>query len=130
MKSKTKEEIPRSVCQNCGIVVADKDLQEVKHLYERVAPDEEMPSGECPECGAVCHPTEQPITKRKPKREVYSAFILHEDQTWEQPSFSVPAGTPEPDINRALLAKYDGFFIAGLQEDTDASCVERLDITP
>lgn len=43
-------------CQNCGKTWAEDQLREVKDLFERVAPGEEMPSGECPECGAVCHP--------------------------------------------------------------------------
>lgn len=66
------------------------------------------------------------------KREVYSAFILHDDNTWEQPSFSVPHGAKESDIERALLARYGGFYVAGLQSDDDApkECVERLDVTP
>jgi len=66
------------------------------------------------------------------KREVYSAFILRDDQTWEQPSFSVPAGAKEDDIERALLARYGGFYVAGLQVDDDApkACIERLDVPP
>jgi len=66
------------------------------------------------------------------KRKVYSAFILHDNQSWEQPSFSVPAGAKEVDIEEALLAKYGGFYVAGLQPDDDApkACVEWLDVTP
>ena len=66
------------------------------------------------------------------KREVFSAFILHDDQTWEQPSFSVPAGAQEADIEKALLASYGGFYVAGLQTDDDApkEHVSRLDVTP
>lgn len=45
-----------SECQNCLSRWGQADLNEVRHLSMRVAPGERMPSGECPECGAVCHP--------------------------------------------------------------------------
>jgi len=66
------------------------------------------------------------------KRKVYSAFILHEDQTWEQPSFSVPAEAKGDDIEKAILAKYGGFYVTGLQVDNDApeDKVRLLDVTP
>jgi hypothetical protein len=66
----------------------------------------------------------------KPAQETYSAFVLHDNQTWEQPTFSVPAGTPEGTITRALLARFGGFHVAGLQHDDDANenCVEPLEI--
>lgn len=47
-----------SECQNCGMRWAEDDLRVVRHLTMRVLPGEPMPSGECPECGAVCHPVE------------------------------------------------------------------------
>jgi len=43
-------------CGNCGKVHPAKDLMEIKDLFERVFPGEVMPSGECPACGALCHP--------------------------------------------------------------------------
>jgi hypothetical protein len=43
-------------CQNCGAVWPEHELLEVKDVLERVAPGEPMPAGECPKCGAVCHP--------------------------------------------------------------------------
>ena len=45
-----------SRCENCGRVWKDDELKEVKDVFVRVLPGEPMPSGECPECGAVCHP--------------------------------------------------------------------------
>jgi hypothetical protein len=44
----------RHRCQNCGAIHKTNKLNEVKHLTERVAPGEPMPSGECPKCGALC----------------------------------------------------------------------------
>jgi hypothetical protein len=50
----------RSECQNCRLTWKDDELKEIKHLSERVAPGEPMPSGECPDCGALCHPLPTP----------------------------------------------------------------------
>lgn len=45
-----------SECQNCGAIHANENLNEIKHLSMRVAAGEPHPSGECPECGALCQP--------------------------------------------------------------------------
>lgn len=45
-------------CQNCEAIWDEKDLKPVKDLEERVSPGEPVPYGECPTCGAVCHPYE------------------------------------------------------------------------
>jgi hypothetical protein len=49
----------QSECQDCGTRWADADLRAVRHLTERVLPGEPMPSGECPECGALCQAVEE-----------------------------------------------------------------------
>jgi hypothetical protein len=44
-------------CQNCGKTFTEDQLAEITHgIWERVSPGEIMPSGECPKCGALCHP--------------------------------------------------------------------------
>lgn len=44
-------------CQNCGKVYdADASLNEIHRIFERVAPGEPMPMGECPGCGALVTP--------------------------------------------------------------------------
>jgi len=45
-----------SRCENCEKVWQDSQLSAIEDVHERVAPGEPMPSGQCPECGAVCHP--------------------------------------------------------------------------
>lgn len=46
-----------ATCQNCGRKWLDGHLvNPIPHLHERVAAGEPMPSGECPTCGALCHP--------------------------------------------------------------------------
>jgi len=46
---------PICKCQNCGSLFEESSLKPIEHLFERVAPGEVMPNGECPKCGAVCH---------------------------------------------------------------------------
>lgn len=45
-------------CGDCGKTWIEEELKPIKHLEQRVAPGEEMPSGECPDCGALCHASE------------------------------------------------------------------------
>jgi hypothetical protein len=47
------------VCQNCAHEHNEAQLLEIKNIYLRVDPGELYPSGECPDCGAVCHPEER-----------------------------------------------------------------------
>jgi hypothetical protein len=61
-------------CQDCGKKWDEAQLREVKHLLERVAPGEPMPSGECPECGAVCHP--------EPGGHMYPVKLLGDEIRW------------------------------------------------
>ena len=42
-------------CQNCAWEGNEETCEEIKHVFERVAPGEPMPVGECPKCGALCH---------------------------------------------------------------------------
>lgn len=49
----------QSRCGNCGKVCNDRDLLplgEIHHLFERLAPGDTFPSGECRDCGALCTP--------------------------------------------------------------------------
>jgi hypothetical protein len=43
-------------CQNCDWFGPDDQLGEIADLFQRVAPGEPMPSGECPVCLALCQP--------------------------------------------------------------------------
>lgn len=42
-------------CANCDWTGAQSDTAEIRDFWSRVEPGEEMPAGECPECGALCH---------------------------------------------------------------------------
>jgi hypothetical protein len=47
-------------CQNCTSLWRDDQIKtEIPDIQERVSPGEPMPSGECPECGALCHEDEK-----------------------------------------------------------------------
>lgn len=48
-----------SRCQNCEWEGDDDDTLPVKHLLQRVSPGESFPTGECPECGALCEPADE-----------------------------------------------------------------------
>lgn len=56
MNMNTLEVTGISKCQNCRTLTPTEELFEPDRLWERVAPGEPMPSGECPECRALCHP--------------------------------------------------------------------------
>jgi hypothetical protein len=44
------------VCDNCERTWDDDELQQICDMWERVEPGGIMPSGQCPECGALCYP--------------------------------------------------------------------------
>ncbi|MFW6118821.1 MAG: hypothetical protein ACOC7S_00645 [Planctomycetota bacterium] len=46
----------RHVCSDCGRTFPEeKPLPPIENLWQRVEAGEVMPSGQCPECGALCH---------------------------------------------------------------------------
>ena len=47
-----------SECQNCEAINPASKLRPIEDIHQRVEPGEPMPSGECPECGALCHELE------------------------------------------------------------------------
>ena len=53
-----EDDEPRYECQDCGRMHAEEEMLPLKRVFERVAPGEPMPAGECCECGAVCHEVE------------------------------------------------------------------------
>lgn len=56
-------------CQNCeGIYDEDEiiPLEMVRDLFQRIAPGEVVPVGECRRCGALCHYTDDEIPEVKP----------------------------------------------------------------
>jgi hypothetical protein len=70
------------VCDDCGKSFAEEELDQIKHLTQRVDPGGPMPSGECPCCGALCYQkTLEPERKPAPiaPAELYAAITsLHD----------------------------------------------------
>lgn len=52
-----------SQCQNCRKLWHDVELNSIKDLDQRVSPGEPVPSGECPDCGALCQQISLPQTE-------------------------------------------------------------------
>jgi hypothetical protein len=46
-------------CDNCGKVWPADKLGGIEDLTQRIEPGGVVPSGECPECGALCYPVEK-----------------------------------------------------------------------
>jgi len=60
-------------------------------------------------------------TRRELAAGAYSAFVLHENGTWEQPTYRVPAGWTENELRRALEAESRKVLrVTGICEDPDA----------
>jgi hypothetical protein len=64
-------------CDNCGKVHLDEKLQDVRHAAQRVDPGCPAPSGQCPDCGALCYPLEL-----DPDWEVVMAFFGLDTSFW------------------------------------------------
>ena len=58
---------------------------------------------------------------------VYSAFVLIEDGTWTQPSFSIARLRPKREVENKLMEWKGGFLVYGLQSDDDAP---KDEVTP
>ena len=41
-------------CNNCKWRGQSDELAEIQDFYLRVEPGDEVPAGQCPECGALC----------------------------------------------------------------------------
>lgn len=55
-KRKVRERVCTHECDNCSALWEEGDLKPAADLSERVDPGGVMPSGECPDCGALCYP--------------------------------------------------------------------------
>lgn len=44
-------------CDNCGAKWADDGMDQIEDYWQRLDPGGVVPSGQCPDCGALCYPT-------------------------------------------------------------------------
>lgn len=89
----TDTKAPISECQNCGRQWPEDQLNPIKDIEQRISPGESVPSGECPECGALCQEKPTSIFVDKPVSTKRTAqFFLDEPmRNW----CNVGALTPE-----------------------------------
>lgn len=62
-------------CANCDKEWTNKDLKDPKDLFQRLAPGDMMPSGECPECGSFCFPSIYSEEKKPVTIEEHILFL-------------------------------------------------------
>ncbi|MBU8840241.1 MULTISPECIES: hypothetical protein [Mycobacteriaceae] len=46
----------QACCDNCGHTCDAAELDPIRDLFERIEPGGTVPSGECPQCGALAYP--------------------------------------------------------------------------
>lgn len=91
----------KSKCDNCGWTGADSGMANIKDFFQRVEPGGIVPSGECPDCGALCYPHEpgpdcQIVLRHCQKLKDETRWL----QSWLHES---PAGKALPEVDRASL---------------------------
>ena len=57
------------ICDSCSLVHTAEALNGINGLAERLEPGGVVPSGECPDCGALCYPVEKAPRRRKCRRK-------------------------------------------------------------
>jgi hypothetical protein len=55
----------RHTCDGCEKTWSASKLEDISDLTERIEPGGIVPSGECPECGALCYPKAKKAKKAK-----------------------------------------------------------------
>lgn len=52
----------QACCDNCGLTCQVSELEPITDLLERIEPGGTVPSGQCPECGALAYSVGVPGT--------------------------------------------------------------------
>ena len=99
-------------CQDCCGLWDEDDLKlDIPHLYERVAPGEPMPAGECPECGALCHKDEEKYAAACPKCQEEVDLVVYEYcriSGSNEEGLDLPKDDEHPDERRYVCASECG----------------------
>jgi hypothetical protein len=61
----------KHVCDNCGKKWDKENVVYAFDLQQRIDPGGIMPTGECPDCGALCYPDKAPENQSQAKKKVY-----------------------------------------------------------
>lgn len=106
-------------CDNCGKVHCQPDLRMVEDYSLRVEPGNPAPSGECPDCGALCYPLE--------KQAYFDPFQKLVLETYNAGDHAVHQPSDIEDCGDTLLS----FLLVELSDnegcDSFETAVNRLD---
>jgi hypothetical protein len=103
-------------CQNCEMVWEADELNGIENIYERVEAGEPIPSGQCPDCGALCHPVKNPAAEGLKDDEIRLRLTI--DVRYEM------GRTNAADLAKVLVKAVDHLADNGLLSgDTEASVV-------
>ncbi len=80
-------------CADCGAICPADDLDAVQNLSQRLVPGDDVPDGQCPECGALSY-------RVKPKESLY--VVIHEHE-YGMTAYQVHA-TFEPTVGELVKA--------------------------
>lgn len=69
----------KAKCDDCEWIGDANDVKEIHRFWERVEAGCEMPSGECPECGALAYPVKEPT---EPLKNCLKAALLNFLGVW------------------------------------------------
>jgi len=74
----------KHTCENCGETFDARLLHDIEDLEKRISPGEIVPSGQCPDCGTVCH-----IAKDKEAIDAMHVAIRDMDFAEQEDNFTI-----------------------------------------
>lgn len=105
-------------CQDCRALHEDGALiTPIPDIHQRVAVGEPMPAGECPSCGALCHPVEM-----KP----FSILLAWAWNDHEQGEFSWTGRAPDYET-AVMLARRESLKLRESDSEDDMASDHVLD---
>ena len=96
-----------ATCQDCGKSFAVDDLNPIEDIFQRVAPGEIMPAGECPECSAL-----RSLDEKAPSARVAPGLPPNAAYYIAQARELYATDDVEIDDEPAVSAGDDGAFVA------------------
>jgi hypothetical protein len=114
-------------CANCGKVMPEDELKEAQDLWQRLAPGDEFPAGECPECGCLAYGVEPSWEKEKqdaPPSLPTVKWIAEKDEVPDA-ELAVLVYMPNAD-DEVWLATYEGNGLWSLTGNEDGHPVSTV----
>jgi hypothetical protein len=97
----------KHICDNCGKKWDLRSVVYAKSMNQRVDPGGVMPSGECPECGALCYPEKSSKRSNKTWVEVKIHRLKKYPFRCSRIKFEMVADRSEYDAVEMLMAYLD-----------------------